>query len=140
MSSDGGCRDRRADAEMRLNYEKIDDGSDARLDALGTLRRTRSNIVENRTEVGKCRKRVANLHSPCFAQTARTSSSRSGFRCGPLAAFDLSIAARSSRESATGVANSLAGELKNNARDIVLLVRRKNAHSFQCLVQEFGHK
>jgi hypothetical protein len=42
----------RADADMRMNQEKVDDRLDASLHALRALRRMSGDVIEDRAEVG----------------------------------------------------------------------------------------
>jgi hypothetical protein len=96
----------RPNTDVRMSQQKIDDALQASLNTLRPSWRMCGNIVEDRVEFGKRRKGIAELHSPCLAQTARTCSSVAN---SPrlAAAFDAAIAFRSSVESAIGTASSL---------------------------------
>ena len=70
---------------IRVICEQSNHGLEPLLDVVGTLRRTSINVVENFRKLPERPTCVANLHSPCFAQTARTSSSVANSPCAASA-------------------------------------------------------
>src|SRR5712691_8424197 len=96
----------RADADMGMNQEKVDDRLYARLNPLCALWRMGRNVVEDRGEVGTGRKGVAKLHRPCLTQTDRTCSSVANSPRA-AAALETAIASRSSGVSARAADSSL---------------------------------
>src|ERR1700722_20326104 len=65
----------RADANLRMQQQKIDNGLDTDLHVSGALRRMSCNVAEDCNEIGKSRTGVTKFHRPCLAQVERTSSS-----------------------------------------------------------------
>ena len=78
-----------------MHQQKVDHGLDPCLNAAGTLRGSSDNVAENLVEVSKGWAGIAQLHSPCLAQTAATAASSAKSPCA-AAARERSIAARSS--------------------------------------------
>src|SRR6267378_2869230 len=85
--------------------EQIGDGANSGMDAFGSLRRAVSDVIQNRCEVGKSRKRITQPHRPCLVQTACTCSSVANSPL-PAAALDRAMASHSSGERETGAGRS----------------------------------
>ena len=84
-----------------IPQEQIGDGANSGVDALGPLRRAIGDEIQNRSEVGKGRKRITLPHRPCLAQTARTCSSVANSPRS-AAALGRAMASRSSCEREMG--------------------------------------
>lgn len=62
----------RAPAHQGVGRQKIDEGFNPGLDADRASWRARREVIKKFVKIGERRKGVADLHRPCFAQTART--------------------------------------------------------------------
>jgi hypothetical protein len=114
-----------------MQQEQISEGFDAGLNPPGTLWRMGGDVIEDRPELTKSRKGVAEPHRPCLAHTARTSSSLAnsprgsgGFRSGDNGLLF-------GRERCWRFIIG-AGEAENNTRDIVLCLRRERSKTNPC--------
>ncbi len=92
-------------ASQRITQQQICDSANSVMNARGSLWGMIDDVIQNRCKVSKSRKRVAQPHRLCLAQTARTCSSVANSPRS-AAALERAIASRSSGERTTGAGRS----------------------------------
>jgi hypothetical protein len=88
-------------ASLRIPQQQIGHSANSNLDTRSALRGTINDVIQNRFKVSKGRKRIAQLHRPCLAHTARTCSSVANSPRS-AAALERATTSRSSGERMTG--------------------------------------